>query len=88
MGYYTGNGVVISRRATPVCHAVEWVPTWLLDGVPQGWRRVVHTGVTTETVAQGRRSRSRRPNRSKHLYVEHEPAARVQLCWQDSAAHR
>jgi len=28
MGYYTGNGVVISRRATPVCHCVEWVPTY------------------------------------------------------------
>ena len=52
MGYYTGNGVVISRRATPVCHCVEWVPSWTLDGVPQGWTRLVHTGVTTETITR------------------------------------
>ena len=52
MGYYTGNGVVISRRATPVCHCIETVPSYFLDGVPMGWRRVVHTGVQTETVTR------------------------------------
>lgn len=50
MGYYQGNGVVVSRRATPVCHAIEVVPTWFLDGKPQAFRRIVHTGVQTETV--------------------------------------
>ena len=52
MGYYTGEGVVVSRSVTPVCHAVEMVPTYLVDGVPQGFRRVVYTGVQTETVTR------------------------------------
>lgn len=52
MGYYTGNGVVVSRHATPVVHAIEVVPTWILDGKPQAFRRVVHNGVQTETVTR------------------------------------
>ena len=50
MGYYQGSGVVVSRRATPVCHAIEVIPSYILDGVPQGMHRVAHTGVQTETV--------------------------------------
>lgn len=52
MGYYKGSGVVVSRRATPVCHGIEVVPTWFLDGQPQAFRRIVHTGVQTETVTR------------------------------------
>lgn len=52
MGYYTGSGVVVSRSATPVCHAVEMVPSYYLDGVPAAFRRVVYTGVQTETVTR------------------------------------
>lgn len=52
MGYYQGSGVVVSRRATPVCHAIEVVPTWILNGQPQAFRRIVHTGVQTETVTR------------------------------------
>lgn len=52
MGYYQGNGAVISRRATPVVHCIESVPTIIIDGVPQGFVRVVHTGVQKETVTR------------------------------------
>lgn len=52
MGYYTGQGVVVSRRSTPVVHAIESVPTIIINGVPQGYIRVVHTGVQNETVTR------------------------------------
>ena len=52
MGYYTGNGVVIDRRATPVCLAVTLEPTYSLNGVPQGWHRVSYLGVTVETITR------------------------------------
>ena len=52
MGYYQGSGVVVSRRATPVCHGIEVVPSYILDGVPQGMHRIAHTGVQTETVTR------------------------------------
>ncbi len=52
MGYYNGNGVVVSRRTTPVCFAVEWVPSYFVDGVPKGFHQVAYTGVQTETVTR------------------------------------
>ncbi len=52
MGYYTGSGVVISRRVTPVIHGTETYPTYLLDGVPQGWYSVTYKGKVTETVTR------------------------------------
>ena len=53
MGYnQSETGVVVSRRTTPVVHAIEVVPTIIIDGKPQGYRRVVHTGVQTEAVTR------------------------------------
>lgn len=50
MGYNTSTtGVVVQRRATPVCHCIE---TKKLGGDFEQWVRIPHTGVQTETVTR------------------------------------
>lgn len=52
MGYYSGGGVVISRRSNPVCIGMISVPSYYLDGQPVGEHYVLISGVTTETVTR------------------------------------
>ena len=52
MGYYQGNGVTVNKSARGVFYGQEWIPSWTLDGVPQGWVLRQYKGVIVENVTR------------------------------------
>lgn len=55
MGYYSGNGKIVSKSSRVCCVYNDWVPSYYLDGVPQGWynRQVYLRYAETVTLKNG-----------------------------------